>query len=329
MVRREQYERLEQYLRADARPRIEMTFAEVTGAIAEELPRSAYEHPAWWGSDPKHTQAVWLDAGYVASPNLKAEKVIFTRKPKNEPSTTQEQLSRTGRSRGYQPEGLLAATTGQRRLPGGIFISYRREETSWAAGWLFDRLSERFGAGQVFMDVDSIDLGGDFVEGITSAVISCDVLLPLIGERWATITDEFGQRRLNNPKDFVRLEIETALARNIRVIPILVDNARMPTSDQLPSSMAMLVRRQALELSPGRRFASDVARLIKELEKALAEVRKPTQPGSDAAGYGTLPRTKRPPGQNVRLSKRVQEKEPTIRESIGEVLGDPKKSPPY
>jgi hypothetical protein len=81
MIRREQYERLERHLRADDRPRIEMTFAEVARAIGEQLPRSAYYHPAWWGSDPNHTQSVWLDAGYVASPNLTAERVTFTRNP--------------------------------------------------------------------------------------------------------------------------------------------------------------------------------------------------------------------------------------------------------
>ena len=79
MVRREQYVRLERQLRVDGRLRIEMTFAEVARAIGEQLPESAYFHPAWWGSDPKHTQAVWLDAGYVASPNLTAERVTFTK----------------------------------------------------------------------------------------------------------------------------------------------------------------------------------------------------------------------------------------------------------
>jgi hypothetical protein len=79
MVQREQYERLERHLRSVGRPRIEMTFTEVAKTIGEQLPRSAYQHSAWWGSDPKHTQAVWLDAGYVASPNLTAQRVTFTR----------------------------------------------------------------------------------------------------------------------------------------------------------------------------------------------------------------------------------------------------------
>src|SRR5215217_8320128 len=148
---------------------------------------------------------------------------------------------------------------------GRIFISYRRQETAYPAGWLYDRLADRFGGGQVFKDVDSIELGDDFVEVITRAVGSCDVLLALIGNQWLTITDQHGRRRLDDPHDFVRLEIEAALSRNIRVIPILVDGARMPSADELPDSLDRLVRRQALELNPVR-FDSDPSRLLKVLD---------------------------------------------------------------
>jgi TIR domain len=141
---------------------------------------------------------------------------------------------------------------------GRIFMSYRRDETAYPAGWLYDRLADHFGGGQVFKDIDSIELGDDFVEVITSAVGSCDVLLALIGDQWLTITDAHGQRRLDDPDDFVRLEIEAALTRNVRVIPILVDGARMPRAAELPASLARLVRRQALELSPAR-FDFDTA----------------------------------------------------------------------
>ena len=155
--------------------------------------------------------------------------------------------------------------------PGRIFISYRREETAYPAGWLYDRLIDRYG-GQVFKDVDSIELGDDFVEVITRAVGSCDVLLALVGEEWLTITDEDGRRRLDDPDDFVRVEIEAALTRNVRVIPILVDGARMPRSNELPPSLARLVRRQALELSPAR-FEYDTSRLLTVVDRTLAEVR--------------------------------------------------------
>jgi ABC-type amino acid transport substrate-binding protein len=154
---------------------------------------------------------------------------------------------------------------------GRIFISYRREETAFAAGWLFDRLADRFGKGQIFKDVDNIEPGDDFVDVITAAVGSCDVLLALIGPEWLTITDDQGRRRLDSAGDFVRLEIEAALSRKVLVIPILVDGATMPGADQLPPSLAMLSRRHALELSPSQ-FDFDTSRLLKVLVRTLAEV---------------------------------------------------------
>jgi hypothetical protein len=194
--------------------------------------------------------------------------------------------------------------------PGRIFISYRREETAYPAGWLYDRLADHYGGGQVFKDVDSIQLGDDFVEVITRAVGSCDVLLALIGDEWLTITDEHGRRRLDDPDDFVRLEIEAALSRNVRVIPILVGRARMPRAEELPDSLAKLVRRQALELHPAR-FDFDTGRLLKVLDGALAEVRaaqaepSPTQsaPQLAAATPPAAPPASRPgapPGERPR-----------------------------
>ena len=119
-------------------------------------------------------------------------------------------------------------------------MSYRREETAYPANWLYGRLAEHFGDAKVFMDVDAIELGDDFVKVITDAVASCEVLLALIGGRWLTITDAENSRRIDDPNDFVRLEIEAALARKIRVIPILVDGAKMPRASDLPTSMTLL-----------------------------------------------------------------------------------------
>lgn len=132
--------------------------------------------------------------------------------------------------------------------PPRIFISYRRKDGAHA-GRLSDRLIEHFGRAQIFQDIDSIPPGADFAEEIADAVASCQVLLALIGDGWLKIKDEEGRRRLDNPEDYVRLEIEAALSRNIRVIPILIDGAKMPRADQLPSSLAGLARRQALKLS--------------------------------------------------------------------------------
>jgi hypothetical protein len=176
--------------------------------------------------------------------------------------------------------------------PGRIFISYRREDTDFPAGWLYERLADHFDGGQIFKDVDSIQLGDDFVEVITTAVGSCDVLLAVIGDRWLTITDEDGQRRLDNSDDFVRLEIEAALARNVRVIPILVDGARIPRAEELPDSLTSLVRRQALELSPTR-FDADTSRLLTVLDRTLSRCTPRRWPRTPLASSALRPNRRR------------------------------------
>jgi len=157
-----------------------------------------------------------------------------------------------------------------------IFISYRREDAAYPAGWLFDRLLDEYGAGQVFKDVDSIELGDNFAERIQEAVKKCSVFLAVIGPRWLVVTDQHGNRRLDDPDDFVRLEVEEALVRNIPVIPILVDGARMPGRAELPGALQNLTFRHALELN-SHRFGSDFARLLEAL-KALGPPDMRTQP---------------------------------------------------
>ena len=154
--------------------------------------------------------------------------------------------------------------------PDAIFISYRRGDTAYPAGWLYHQLVGHFGVGQVFKDVDSIELGSDFVNEITTAVASCHCLLALIGRDWLTSLDGRGRRRLDDPADFVRLEIEAALTRDVRVIPVLVEDATMPYADELPPTLAPITRRQALVLSPTR-FTADIAKLITVLERTFAE----------------------------------------------------------
>jgi hypothetical protein len=154
------------------------------------------------------------------------------------------------------------------KMRGQIFISYRREESSAWAGRLSDRLSNHFPSNQIFMDVDSVDLGEDFVKTIEKTVGSCDVLIAVIGKGWLISCDQEGQRRLDNPEDFVRIEIATALKRDIRVIPVLVDGASMPRSGDLPDDLKALVRRNALQLSH-ERFRTDSERLASAVERAL------------------------------------------------------------
>ncbi len=152
---------------------------------------------------------------------------------------------------------------------GSIFISYRREDSAYPAGWLFDRLADHFGPDRVFKDIDSIQLGDDFPEKIKAAVGSCTVLLAVIGERWLTVTGEDNERRLDDPNDYVRLEIEAALARDILVIPVLTNGARIPRVSQLPASLHKLPDKHALELSPDR-FHSDTRRLVSTLDETLS-----------------------------------------------------------
>jgi formylglycine-generating enzyme required for sulfatase activity len=154
----------------------------------------------------------------------------------------------------------------------GIFVSYRRDDSGGHAGRLYDRLTTHFGEDQIFMDIDQIEPGEDFVQVIEDAVGSCGILLALIGRSWLTSRDEAG-RRLDNPKDFVRLEIAIALNRDIRVIPVLVQGALMPRLPDLPEDLSSLSRRQALELSD-LRWRHDVDQLIGTLEKTLARQRE-------------------------------------------------------
>jgi hypothetical protein len=152
---------------------------------------------------------------------------------------------------------------------GRIFISYRREESRHFVGRLGDWLINYFGTDQVFRDVDTIEPGADFIEAIYDAVGSCEVLLAVIGDQWLTVTDKKGRRRLDNPDDVVRLEIEAALDRDVRVIPVLVDGVAMPSSEDLPESMVKLARRNASEVTYNR-FRYDAEQLAKVIERAFS-----------------------------------------------------------
>ena len=160
-------------------------------------------------------------------------------------------------------------------MNGQIFISYRRDDSSAWAGRLGDRLSNQFPSNQIFMDVDSVELGEDFVNTIEKTVGSCDVLIAVIGNGWLISRD--GKRRLENSEDYVRIEIATALERDIRLIPVLVDGASMPQPGDLPDDLKALARRNALQLSHDR-FRTDSDRLAsavgRALEKTAAERRE-------------------------------------------------------
>lgn len=167
-----------------------------------------------------------------------------------------------------------------------VFISYRRDDTSGYGGRLDDALRHRFGDDGVFRDIDAIRPGADFVATIEAAVAGSGAVIALIGKDWLTITDTSGRRRLDDPGDFVRLEIASALHKGIDVIPVLVEGAGPPGPSDLPESIAVLGRRQAIELSDDR-WDYDVGRLIARLEELLG----PTAP----PGPAPMPTPEPPP----------------------------------
>lgn len=152
---------------------------------------------------------------------------------------------------------------------GQIFISYRRDNSAGYARALYDRLVQHFSPERVFMDVDAIEPGLAFDDAIQRALDQCEVLLVVIGKRWLD-APAGKEPRICDPQDFVRLEIAAALARNIRVIPLLLDGARMPTEAELPEPLQALARRNAHEVSNSR-FRSDTESLVSSVRKALGE----------------------------------------------------------
>jgi hypothetical protein len=147
-----------------------------------------------------------------------------------------------------------------------IFVNYRHGDSPGHAGRLYDHLVSHFGEKTVFRDIETIQFGADFVVSIENAISKCGALLVVIGPHWLDSRDNQGQRRLDDPKDFVRLEIVSALRRGIRTIPILVGDAIMPSEEELPPDLAPLARRRAIELSD-LRFPADVDQLIHFLEE--------------------------------------------------------------
>ena len=182
-----------------------------------------------------------------------------------------------------------------------IFVSYRREDSPGYAGRLYDRLRTEFGAESLFIDVDTLQPGDDFVDTIQQMLNECDVVLAVIGPRWLTVLDENEKPRLEDELDFVRLEIQTALERKIRVIPVLVERAMMPKREDLPAPLQPLLRRQAIELSDTR-WAYDVNRLVENLTNRLRPAR--------VDGSKDAPQVSPPPASEPEPHFDVQLKEP-------------------
>jgi TIR domain-containing protein len=154
-----------------------------------------------------------------------------------------------------------------------VFVSYRRLDTSGHAGWLYEHLLEYFGRDHVFMDIDSIPPGADFAKVIDDTIANCEVVLVLIGRDWLTAKDATGSRRLDNPSDPVRLEVSRALESDRKVIPVLVDQAIMPTQEALPDALEGLARCHAHTLG-NRTFARDVEQLARAIHGGFLESKR-------------------------------------------------------
>jgi hypothetical protein len=154
-----------------------------------------------------------------------------------------------------------------------VFISYRREDSQDVAGRIYDRLRKHLPDHDLFKDVDSIPAGVDFRTALRGAVEQCDVMLIVIGPQWLTATDGQDLRRLDSPQDYVRLEVEAALARDITVIPVLVSHARMPGEQDLPVAIGDLAFRNARSVRPDPDFHLDMDRLVRAIGFDPQEVR--------------------------------------------------------
>ena len=180
-------------------------------------------------------------------------------------------------------------------MPGKVFISYRRDDSAGHAGRVHDRLELEFGRDLLFMDVDAIPLGVNFIKILDEEVAKCDALLAVIGPNWLDLRDKDGNRRLDAPHDYVRIEIAAALKRDIPVIPVLLDGAEIPRVDQLPKDIEELALRNGLYVRHAS-FHNDMDRLIAGLRTPLGQPDVPPVPATrrsstqERAGLSTAER---------------------------------------
>jgi TIR domain len=154
-----------------------------------------------------------------------------------------------------------------------IFLSYRRGETSDVTGRIYDRLVQHFGADSIFKDVDSIPLGVDFRQHLAESVAQCGLLVAVVGRQWTGRQEADKSGGVSDPRDFVRVEVEAAMQRRIPVIPVLVQGASLPREEELPESLQPFAYYNAVAVRSDPDFHSDVARLIKGIERHLTQPR--------------------------------------------------------
>jgi len=149
-----------------------------------------------------------------------------------------------------------------------VFLNYRREDSSGSSGRIFDQLSQKLKGVKIFMDVNALEPGVDFGHALNDQLAGCDYFIAVVGPNWIGARSADGRRRLDDPKDYVRLEIEAALERGIRVVPVLVDGAQMPQPDELPQTLRPFCMRNAVVVAH-HKFAGDVADLAGAIMRNL------------------------------------------------------------
>lgn len=190
-----------------------------------------------------------------------------------------------------------------------IFVSYRREDAEGEAGRLFDDLVSHFGEDAVFLDVAAIEVGRDFRKEIDESIATCGVLLAIIGKDWIDAKNEGGQRRLDDPSDFVRLETASALKRDIPVIPVLVHGAKMPRPEQLPDDLKELAFRNGVELTHAR-WRSDLELLIKALGRHVESPKNAKEQGNKTVQGGVPIQPVPIPARDIENTPRSNDRSP-------------------
>ena len=218
-----------------------------------------YAQAAARRSTPSSLILVFLLLLFVIILLWRASRRRKRQQPKGQKSESeQNQVPVTG----FDPTSLT------KKSAGSIFISYRRQDSQHITGRIYDRLSTHFGKTSVFKDVDAIPLGVDFREHIQEKIGQCAVLVAVIGKSWNQ-TSTSGSERLSDPRDHLRIEIESALERRIPVIPVLVDGAAMPDEKDLPPSLARLAYYNGISVRPDPDFHHDADRLLRGIESLL------------------------------------------------------------
>ena len=165
-----------------------------------------------------------------------------------------------------------------------IVISYRREDTRWIVGRIFDRLVDHYGHDSIFMDIDGVPAGVDYRDEIRSNLQRSNIVLAVIGPQWLAVQKETGQPRIADETDWVRIEIEAALEKKITVIPVLIDRARLPKPSELPETIREFAYRQAADIDTGVDFQSHIDRLIRAIDQLLDQQSRATKSTADLKG---------------------------------------------